>query len=88
MKQQDISYVEKFGELLLDAQHPNNAGRVFICVEGESDIRFFRKFFDLDVCKVEQIPGGNPKVEACVVELKQNKPDCLVFGIRDADFLH
>lgn len=85
MKQQDVTNLEKLGELILDAQHPNSAGRVFICVEGESDIRFFRKFFDLNVCRVEAIPGGNPKVEACTAELaKRNK---LVFGIRDADFL-
>lgn len=86
MRQQDITYDYKLGELIMDARHPNNAGKVFICVEGESDIRFFRKFFDMDVCKIEQIPGGNSKVEQCTLTLKAIHK--LVFGIRDADFLH
>jgi hypothetical protein len=85
MKQQDITYSDKLGELLMDVRHPNNARRVFVCVEGESDIRFFRKFFDLTRCSVEQIPGGNVKVEACAAELARHHR--LVFGIRDADFL-
>lgn len=61
-------------------------GRVFILVEGESDIRLFRKCFNMSVCKVECIPGGNPKVEACTAMLAGKHPR--VFGIRDADFLH
>jgi Protein of unknown function (DUF4435) len=85
MKRQDITYDDKLGELLMDVRHPNNAARVFVCVEGESDIRFFRKFFDLARCSVEQIPGGNVKVEACAAELARHHR--LVFGIRDADFL-
>ena len=85
MTKQDITYQDKFSELMLDISHPNNNGQVFILLEGNSDIRLFRKFFNLQNCKVERIPGGNSKVEECVADLI--KIYSLVIGIRDADFI-
>jgi hypothetical protein len=86
MKKQDITYQDKLNELRLDISHPNNKGTTFVLVEGESDIRLFRKLFNLDHCKVEAIPGGNFKVEDCVGELVNFYP--FVIGIRDADFIY
>ncbi len=86
MNQQDISYQDKLNELRLDISHPNSRGRVFVFVEGETDIRLFRKLFNLDNCKVENIPGGKLKLEECVGELVPNH--ALIIGIRDADFTH
>ena len=86
MKKQDITYQDKLNELKLDISHPNNSGIAFVLVEGESDIRLFRKFFNLENCKVENIPGGKFKLEECVRELMNNYP--LLIGLRDADFLH
>ena len=63
MKRQDITYQDKLNELRLDIAHPNNKGITFIFVEGESDIRLFRKFFSLETSKVESIPGGKFKLE-------------------------
>lgn len=85
MKKFDITYQDKIVELMLDLSHPNNRGQVFIFVEGESDIRLFRKFFNLNNCKVESIPGGNAKLEDGVSELVKIHP--LTFGIRDSDFI-
>ncbi len=85
MRKQDITYQDKIDELMLDMSHPNNHGQLFIFVEGESDIRLFRKFFNLDNCKVESIPGGNTKLEEGVRVLTRSYP--LVFGIRDSDFI-
>ncbi|WP_224961758.1 DUF4435 domain-containing protein [Geomonas subterranea] len=85
MKKQDITYQDKIDELMLDMPHPNNQGQVFIFVEGESDIKLFRKFFNLANCKVESIPGGNAKLEEGVCELLNIYP--LIFGIRDSDFI-
>lgn len=85
MTKNDITYQDKLNELMLDISHPNNLGQVFVLVEGESDIRLFRKLFDLNNCKVECIPGGNPKLEECVGELINLYS--LVIGIRDADFI-
>ena len=86
MKKQDITYQDKFNELRLDMSHPNSRGQAFVLVEGDSDIRLFRKLFDTNHCKVERVPGGNPKVEACVETLRTFY--ALVIGIRDADFIH
>lgn len=85
MKRTDITYQEKLNELRLDISHPNSNGICFVLLEGETDIRLFRKLFNLDNCKVENIPGGNKKLEECVQALVGIFP--LVFGIRDADFI-
>ena len=84
MNKQDITYQDKLNELRLDVRHPNSKKTAFVLVEGESDIRLFRKLFNLN-CKVETIPGGNPKVEDCVEELWAYHS--LIMGIRDADFI-
>jgi hypothetical protein len=86
MRKQDITYEYKLTELLLDISHPNNKGIVFVLLEGESDVRLFRKLFNLSKCKVETIPGGKLKLEECVGELVNIYP--LIIGIRDADFMH
>jgi len=85
MKKTDITYQDKFGELILDISHPNNNNINFVLVEGTSDIRLFRKIFDTQKCKVENIPGGNPKLEECVLNL--SRINNLVLGIRDTDFI-
>ena len=80
------TYNEKIGELHLRLSEPNERKFVFIFVEGESDIRLFRQLFDGEKCKIEHIPGGNPKLEECVATLIGTHS--LIIGIRDADFLH
>jgi hypothetical protein len=85
MKKADISYQEKLNELRLDISHPNSNGISFILLEGDTDIRLFRKLFNLNNCKVENIPGGNKKLEECVQTLVNIYP--LIIGIRDADFI-
>lgn len=88
MGPENISYQDKLTQLRLDISHPNNKSRGinFVFVEGDSDIRLFRKFFRADNCKVEHIPGGNVKLEDCVAELISIYP--LIIGVRDADFHH
>ncbi len=86
MKKQDITYQDKLNELRLDISHPNNKGITFVFLEGESDIRLFRKIFNPANCKVETIPGGKSKLEECVGKFINDYP--LIIGIRDADFIH
>ncbi len=86
MTRQDVTYDYKINELRLDISHPNSDGLAFVLVEGDTDIRLFRKLFNLNNCKVESVPGGNSKIEDGVAELL-NKSE-LVIGIRDADFIH
>src|SRR6187431_1307189 len=85
MKKSDISYQEKLNELRLDIAHPKSSGISFVLLEGDTDIRLFRKLFNLKNCKVENIPGGNKKLEECVQTLVHVYP--LILGIRDADFI-
>ena len=85
MKKEDVTYQTKLVELLLDIRNPNSNGMNFIFLEGGSDVRLFRKFFDLDKCKVENIPGGNVKLEECIDTLLPIHS--LVVAIRDADFI-
>ncbi len=86
MKKGDITYQDKYGELILDISHPNSKGINFIFVEGGSDIKLFRKLFDPEKCKIEEIPGGNQNLEQCVSDLV--KRHSLIIGIRDADFIN
>ncbi len=86
MHRGNITFQEKLNELRLDILHPNSRGFTFVLVEGESDIKLFRKLFDLEKCKVENVPGGNHKLEECVETLLLEHS--LIIAIRDADFIH
>ncbi|TAF73347.1 MAG: hypothetical protein EAZ53_12830 [Bacteroidetes bacterium] len=82
----DITYQYKFDELRLAITHPHSLKIAYVLVEGSSDERLFRKLFNSDYCKVEWVPGGNPKLELCVNDLLPFHN--LIFGIRDADFIN
>ena len=43
MNKADITYQDKLNELRLDISHPNSSGINFVFVEGDTDIRLFRK---------------------------------------------
>ncbi|QXU39999.1 DUF4435 domain-containing protein [Pedobacter sp. D749] len=86
MKQADITYQDKLIELRLDIKHPNNHNITYVLVEGETDIRFFKKFFNVETSKVESVPGGKLKVEDCTEELLKIRDR--VIGIRDSDFIN
>jgi len=86
MESQDITYQEKLNDIKFNISHPKNQGINFVLVEGDSDIRLFRKLFDSDKCKVECVPGGKPKVKDCVAELLPEY--ALIVGVLDADFSH
>jgi len=73
-------------EIRLHSSHPQNSNSVFILVEGDSDIRLFRKFFNRDCCKVITVPGGYSKLEEGIEKISHELDR--VIGIRDADFLH
>lgn len=80
------TYAEKMNELRLDISNPQNKGKCYIFLEGDSDVRLFRKIFNLENCKVERIPGAKGKLEEAVNILSVIYG--MVFGIRDADFLN
>ncbi|MGB1206370.1 MAG: hypothetical protein ACPG5B_12020 [Chitinophagales bacterium] len=86
MERKDITYQDKLDELKMFFDDDKSKEQVLIFVEGPSDVRLFRKFFDDEKCNVEYIPEGKTKLENCMSILLNFSP--LLVGIRDADFLH
>lgn len=86
MRKEDITPESKITELRLDISNPNSRGKVFVLLEGESDVKLYRKLFNNDTCKIETIPGGKIFLEKGLEIL--NDVYKLIIGIRDADFLH
>lgn len=85
MREQDISYQDHIDALRLNLRHYKSRGETFVLVEGISDVRFYKKFFNHSTTTVEFISGGVARLEQCVQELSSEFP--LVIGIRDADFI-
>lgn len=86
MQQSDYTFTNKMDELRLELPHPNNYDKVFLLLEGDSDIRLYRKLCNENTTKIEVIPGGKVKLEEGLEELSRSYTQLL--GIRDADFLH
>ena len=83
---ENISLVTKLNELRLMLIHPQSKHKVFILVEGDSDIKLYRKLFHDNNTVIKTIPGGYTNLEAGIQELAKDYNS--VIGIRDADFLH
>ncbi len=74
------------GSIRFQLNHPDPQELKFICiVEGDDDIKLFRKFFNRNI-QLEEISGGCKNLEKELIEY--NKKNDRVFGIRDADFMH
>jgi len=86
MKRDDITFDQKIGQLRMEFQSSKIKDKVFVFLEGETDVKLFRKLFNDNTCRIENIPGGKTKVFDCIHELLI-KHD-LIFGIVDADFMH
>lgn len=85
MRKEDFTASDKMTELRLDMRHPKSKGIVFVLLEGNSDVRLYRKLFRQDTCKIEEVPGGKIKLGEILSELSNAFK--LIIGIRDADFL-
>ena len=85
-RQTTFNYPEKLTELRLLATPQKDTTKVFVLLEGETDIKLFKKLFHPDNCNLHAIPGGKTKViDGVDVLLSKTK---LVLGIVDADFDH
>lgn len=76
---------DTINSILLDSRHPLKTNSVWILVEGESDLKIFRKLLNHKNVEVN-IAYGNTGLDCSIKELsaKINR----VAGIRDADFMH
>ena len=76
----------KLSEIRLSIKHPKNKGKVFIILEGNTDIKLFRKLFSSEYTDTTGIQGKD-NVEEALIILEQEEY-IKIFGIVDADFSH
>ncbi len=81
-----IDQVDKKNEIRLLFKHPSYKDKTIIVVEGDSDIKIFRKLIQHANIKIESIDGKKDLVEV-MKQLSIEFPE-KIFGICDADFDH
>ncbi len=86
MTRENETYQYKINELRFDFNNPKTKNKIFILLEGDSDVRLYRKLYTDERFRIEYIPGGKLSLEKGLQELK-SLFDAII-GIRDADFAH
>lgn len=76
---------EKLNEIRLSIKHPNNKNKIFVLLEGSSDVRLFRKLFDNENSDITGL-GGKPSLIKAIKILNQEGFSKITIGICDADF--
>lgn len=74
----------KLVEIRLSMTHPINVNKVFILLEGSTDIKLFRKFFAKEYTDTTGLDGKEKVVEA--LEKLISEGYTKIIGIKDADF--
>ena len=83
---QDISNQlnTKLNEIRLSKNHPSVKDKVFVLLEGKTDIKLFRNIFNSDKTYITQINGKEKLKQA--LEILQDEGYSKIFGIKDSDF--
>jgi len=76
----------KLVTIRLRLNYPSNEAKVFVLLEGETDIRLFKKLFDLSKVEVDSLQGKEKVIQALQILLTEGYSQ--VIGIKDADFDH
>lgn len=76
----------KLVTIRLILNYPSNEEKAFVLLEGETDIRLFKKLFDLNKVEVESLNGKEKVIQALQILLSEGYAN--VIGIKDADFDH
>ena len=71
--------------MLLLFKSPNFSHKIFLTLEGESDIRFMNTYFSNERIHYDSPCSGKPEVIDAVLELRSHGKNT-VYGICDADF--
>lgn len=74
----------KLNEIRLSKNHPLTKNKVFILLEGKTDIKLFRNIFNNKTTNIYQLIGKEKIIQA--LEILQNEGIVKIFGIKDADF--
>ena len=83
---QDISNQlnTKLNEIRLSKNHPSVKDKVFILLEGKTDIKLFRNIFNPNKTYISQINGKEKLKQA--LKILQDEGYSAIFGIKDSDF--
>ena len=74
----------KLSGIRLSITHPQNSDKVFILLEGQTDIKLFRNIFSHKYTDTIQLKGKNKVIEALNILISEEKSN--IIGIADADF--
>lgn len=83
LREASDSLTTKITEFRLIIRHPSNKDKILILVEGNTDIKFFRKIFNSTYAIVKEL-NGKDKVNNALGSLLTEYTN--VIGIRDSDF--
>lgn len=83
---QDISdeLYTKLNEIRLSKNHPLTKNKIFILLEGKTDVKLFRNIFNHQNTNIDQINGKEKIIK--VLEKLKNEGFTKIFGIKDSDF--
>jgi len=83
---QDISdeLSTKLNEIRLSKHHPLTKHKVFVLLEGKTDIKLFRNIFNNQAININQINGKEKIIKA--LQMLQGEGFIKIFGIKDSDF--
>ena len=84
LREEVDNLVTKLVEIRLLISHPQNKDKVFVLLEGRTDIKLFRKLFSSDCVDINELNGKPKLVEALETLLAED--NLQVIGIKDADF--
>ena len=84
LKDEASNLETKLVEIRLLIKHPQNKNKVFILLEGKTDIKLFRKIFSNDYTDVSSLNGKDKVIKA--LETLHSENFTQVIGIKDADF--
>lgn len=76
----------KLVEIRLSIEHPENRDKIFILLEGSTDIKLFRNIFSYNYTDSTEVNGKDKIIQA--LEILNNEGYLKLIGIKDADFDH
>lgn len=71
-------------EILLSLNNPVGKDKIWILVEGETDIQVYTKFFKKENVNLKAVPGASGQITDTVADVRRSTNQ--VIGIKDADF--
>lgn len=84
LKDEASNLETKLVEIRLSIKHPQNKNKIFVLLEGKTDIKLFRKIFSSDYTDTSSLNGKDKVIKA--LQTLHDESFTQVIGIKDADF--